>query len=103
MDNSGSVSNEAPAKTADKKADVSGSVLDTPVAKPADKKLTNDGSVAPETKKAEAKPVASTNWCGKYKWLNPFSTFLITCRHEIFHACFFLLTFLHSILCPGKK
>ncbi|MBK7306679.1 MAG: hypothetical protein IPI88_06305 [Chitinophagaceae bacterium] len=58
VDNSGSVSDAAPAKTADKKLDINGSVLDTPAAKPSDKKLTNDGSVAPETKKAEVKPVA---------------------------------------------
>ncbi len=58
-DNSGSVSDVAPAKAAAKKVDISGSVLDTPAAKPADKKLTNDGSVAPDTKKAEAKPVAT--------------------------------------------
>jgi len=76
VDNSGSVSDAAPAKTAvktlelngsvidipaakpsDKKVDISGSVLDTPAAKPSDKKLTNDGSVAPDTKKQEAKPV----------------------------------------------
>jgi len=75
VDNSGSVSDVAPAKPAakklelsgsvvdvpaakpsDKKVDVSGSVLDTPAAKPSDKKLTNDGSVAPDTKKTEAKP-----------------------------------------------
>ena len=57
-DNGGSVSDAAPAKPAAKKADVSGSVLDTPAAKPSDKKLINDGSVAPDTKKAEVKPVA---------------------------------------------
>jgi len=57
-DNSGSVSDVAPAKAATKKVELNGSVLDTPAAKPADKKLTNDGSVAPETKKQEVKPVA---------------------------------------------
>ncbi len=58
MDNSGSVSDVAPAKNAAVKTEPSGSVLDTPAAKPADKKLTNDGSVAPSVKKEEVKPAA---------------------------------------------